>query len=104
MRHGGSPASVGDLHDRLQINAHPGLFPNRADRDFDFAQRRFDGDGPVTTCDGGCTASNKAAATHHDSLARAGMSVPPVPNDDLKCSLEEHVVFQWRPLAHCFTS
>jgi hypothetical protein len=58
------------------------------------AQWSFKGYGAVTTCDGGCAASDEPAALNLHSLSGSRLSVPTADNDK-EPTLEQNIVIEW---------
>jgi hypothetical protein len=92
--------SAHDFNNRLQIHAHPGLLADAPDDDVDFSERSLYGDRPITTCDGGGSASHETATPNHDALAFTGLALASK-NDHRERSFEENVVIERGPVGHC---
>jgi len=71
-----------DLDHSLDIDANPGNFAFGSYAHFDLAQRRFERDRSVTTCDGMGATSNEAASMNCDALVHFGFLI--VATDDDK--------------------
>ena len=88
-----------DLDHGLQIHPDPRLFADPAYRHFDLSEWCLDRGHAVAVCHGLRRASDKPAAANPHPLTGPGTAVASA-DDDRERALEEHILFQRRPISH----